>query len=54
MIPVVLGFPVRLLPGLAWPWFVPLGTALTVIVGMLTSLVGRSDSLVAGAKATAV
>jgi len=45
MIPVVLGFPGRLLPGLAWPWYVPLGTAVTVIVGMLCSFVGRSDSL---------
>ena len=39
MIPVVLGFPVRILPGLAWPWYVPLGTAVTVAVGMLSSLV---------------
>ncbi len=41
MIPVVLGIPGRLLPGLAWPWYVPLGTSVTVIVGMLSSLVGR-------------
>ena len=54
MIPVVLGFPVRLLPGLAWPWFVPLGTAVTVIVGVLTSFIGRASRVVAGAKATAV
>ena len=26
---------------LAWPWYVPLGTAITVIVGMLSSFVGR-------------
>ncbi len=43
MIPVVLGFPSRLLPGLAWPWYVPLGTGVTVVVGMLSSLVGRLD-----------
>jgi len=48
MIPVVLGFPVRLLPGLALPWYVPLGTAVTVAVGMISSLVGRSDGLTAG------
>ncbi len=40
MVPVVLGFPVRWLPGLAWPWFVPLGTAVTVGVGAASSLVG--------------
>jgi len=43
MIPVVLGIPWRWLPGLAWPWYVPLGTAVTVAVGMLSSLTGRSD-----------
>jgi len=48
MIPVVLGFPVRLLGGLAWPWYVPLGTAVTVVVGMISSFVGRSDGLTAG------
>ncbi|HET9387077.1 MAG TPA: hypothetical protein VFO67_18220, partial [Gemmatimonadales bacterium] len=42
MIPVVLGFPVRMLSGLAWPWFVPLGTAITVLVGMTSSLLGRA------------
>ena len=47
MSPIVFGtviphFPVRWLPGLAWPWYVPLGTALTVAVGMLSSAVGRS------------
>ena len=41
MIPVVLGFPARMLPGLAWPWYVPLGTTVTVAVGVLSSLVGR-------------
>jgi len=53
MSPIVLGavtphFPVRWLPGLAWPWYVPLGTAVTVAVGMLSSLIGRSDGLTAG------
>jgi SSS family transporter len=48
MIPVVLGFPTRLLPGLAWPWYVPLGTVVTVVVGMVSSMVGRSDGLTAG------
>lgn len=47
MCPIVLGavipqFPTRWLPGLAWPWYVPLGTALTVAVGMLSSAVGQS------------
>src|SRR2546422_936908 len=45
MTPVVLGtvipgFPIRWLSGLAWPWYVPLGTAPTVAVGALTSSVG--------------
>jgi Na+/proline symporter len=53
MAPVVLGaviphFPVHWLPGLAWPWYVPLGTAVTVLVGILSSFVGRSDGLPAG------
>src|SRR5437870_5531901 len=39
MTPVVLGVPWRLLPGLAWPWYVPLGTAVTVLVGVARSLV---------------
>jgi Na+/proline symporter len=44
MTPVVLGaviphFPLRWLPGLAWPWYVPLGTAVTVGVGWMSSLV---------------
>ena len=48
MTPVVLGtvipsFPIRWLSGLAWPWYVPLGTAVTVAVGVATSFVGRSD-----------
>jgi len=41
MTPVVLGVPWRVLPGLAWPWYVPLGTAVTVAVGMLSSLGGQ-------------
>src|SRR5207247_2386781 len=40
---LLLGVPWRLLPGLAWPWYVPLGTGVTVAVGMLSSLVGRAD-----------
>ena len=53
MAPVVLGdvipsFPLHWLPGLAWPWYVPLGTGVTVAVGMLASLVGRSDSRMVG------
>src|SRR5437867_10587840 len=53
MAPVVLGaviphFPLHWLPGLAWPWYVPLGTAVTVRVGILASLVGRPDGLTAG------
>lgn len=51
MIPVVLGFPIRLLPGLAWPWYVPLGTAVTVLVGVLSSVAGRSDGLTVGRQA---
>src|SRR6267143_5159327 len=52
MSPVVLGaviphFPVHWLPGLAWPWYVPLGTAITVAVGMLSSLV-RNDGRTEG------
>ena len=56
MSPVVLGaviphFPVHWLPGLAWPWYVPLGTAVTVAVGMVSSLVsGRwADGRMGGA-----
>jgi len=58
MSPVVLGavvpnFPLHWLPGLAWPWYVPLGTAITVLVGILSSFVGRSDRLTVGPKAMA-
>jgi Na+/proline symporter len=30
--------------GLAWPWYVPLGTALTVVVGMISSTLRRTDA----------
>jgi solute:Na+ symporter, SSS family len=48
MTPVVLGaviprFPLRWLPGLAWPWYVPLGTGVTVLVGMGASLVRATE-----------
>src|SRR5881394_2581603 len=42
MTPIVLGVPWRWLPGLAWPWYVPLGTAVTVLVGMVSSLAGQA------------
>ena len=47
---VVPGFPPSLhwLPGLAWPWYVPLGTTVTVAVGMLSSLVMRGDGRTEG------
>ena len=48
MSPIVLGaviphFPERWhwFKGLAWPWYVPLGTAITVVVGIASSLVGQ-------------
>lgn len=41
MLPVVMGVPIRWLPGLAWPWYVPLGTGITVMVGSLSSVVRR-------------
>jgi len=44
MLPVVLGVPRRVFPGLAWPWYVPLGTGVTMLVGIASSLVGRSDA----------
>jgi len=31
------------LPGLAWPWYVPLGTSVTVLVGMLSSLIPATE-----------
>ena len=30
--------------GLAWPWYVPLGTALTVVVGIISSTLRRTDA----------
>jgi SSS family transporter len=55
MTPIVLGsviphFPLRWLPGLAWPWYVPLGTGVTVSVGWASSLVemGRAGDRAAG------
>jgi len=58
MAPVVLGavFPhvppvLHWLRGLAWPWYVPLGTAVTVFIGILSSLIARGDGLTEGRKA---
>ena len=48
MTPIVLGVPWRWLPGLAWPWYVPLGTAVTVAVGMVSSMVGPPDGRTGG------
>src|SRR6266478_4374742 len=53
MTPIVLGVPWHVLPGLAWPWYVPLGTGVTVLVGTLSSLVGRPVSRAGGQKAQA-
>src|SRR5438874_1371559 len=53
MTPVVLGIPWRWLPGLAWPWYVPLGTAVTVLMGMASSLVRRPDGRTDGQTAQA-
>ena len=53
MTPVVLGVPWRWLPGLAWPWYVPLGTAVTVLMGMASSLVRRPDGPTDGQTAQA-
>src|SRR6185503_4084932 len=38
---------------LAWPWYVPLGTAITIVVGMVSSFVGRSDGMTAARPAAA-
>ena len=48
MTPIVLGsviphFPLRWLPELAWPWYVPLGTSVTVVVGWGSSLVREAS-----------
>jgi SSS family transporter len=48
MTPVVLGWPWRWLPGLAWPWYVPLGTGITVAMGMLSSAGGRAAGQAGG------
>jgi SSS family transporter len=47
MAPIVLGavipnLPIRWLPGLAWPWYVPLGTAVTLLVGIASSFIGKA------------
>ncbi len=57
MTPVVLGavipsFPIRWLPGLAWPWYVLLGTAVTVGVGMAASMIKATDGRATDGKAT--
>src|SRR5256885_4430555 len=48
---VIPHFPLRWIPRLAWPWYVPLGTGITVAVGVLSSFVasdgrteGRNDA----------
>ncbi len=38
---------------LAWPWYVPLGTAVTMVAGMASSLVGPADGRTGGRKAIA-
>jgi len=43
MTPVVLGVPWRALPGLAWWWYVALGTGVTVLVGIASSLMTKGD-----------
>ena len=53
MSPVVLGavipgFPLHWLAGMAWPWYVPLGTAVTISVGIISSLFGRAVGQTAG------
>ncbi len=53
MLPVVLGVPRRIFPGLAWPWYVPLGTGVTMLVGIASSLVGRSDGRTVGPEGAA-
>src|SRR5438445_3485457 len=57
MTPIVLGavipgFPVRWLAGLAWPWYVPLGTGVTVAVGMISSVVRATDGTATDRTAT--
>ena len=47
---VIPGIPeqVHWLRGLAWPWYVPLGTGVTVLAGVLSSLAGRADRRTGG------
>jgi SSS family transporter len=50
MAPIVLGavipnLPIRWLPELAWPWYVPLGTGVTVAVGLASSFMGKATAL---------
>jgi hypothetical protein len=59
MTPIVLpavipNFPERWhwLPGLAWPWYVPLGTGVTVAVGMISSAFAAADARAADETAT--
>ena len=57
MTPIVLGavipgFPVRWLAGLAWPWYVPLGTGVTVAVGMISSVIMVTDGKATDRNAT--
>ena len=52
MLPVVLGVPRRVFPGLAWPWYVPLGTGVTVLVGMASSMIKAADSKATDGTAT--
>ncbi len=52
MLPVVLGVPRRVFPGLAWPWYVPLGTAVTVLVGMTSSMIKAADGRATDGTAT--
>lgn len=40
--------PLVVAASLAWPWYVPLGTAVTVLVGITASLIGRPDGRPAG------
>src|SRR2546422_555182 len=45
MAPVVLGVPWRALPGLAWWWYVALGTGVTVLVGMAAPPMTKGDAI---------
>ena len=59
MSPIVLGaviphFPLRWLPGLAWPWYVPLGTGITVAVGIASSMIASADGATEGRNVDAI